>query len=138
MPDRPESIAAAPRPQVPDPARYDDAEGFRETFLLYVTDPHLNGALRVLGAATFEMALDFRRHWPDLPGIPAVWELRAALGDLRHLQGFLGMVANQPEELDPDTADDDLSALAAREAAVLAAVGERIEQALLGRPEAWK
>jgi hypothetical protein len=135
MPDNPQSMPDLPRPQVLPPERYEDAQGFRETFLLYFTDPPFNGALRVLGASTFEMALDFRQHWPDLPGIWTAWEMQAALGDLRHLQGFLGMVGRQREE--SGGIDPVLSALAEVEAGVLAGIGDRIEQALLGRGRPW-
>src|SRR5215207_6478295 len=102
MPNRPESTPDASRPQVPDPTRFEDSQGFRETFLLFVTDPYLNGALRVFGAATYEMILEHCRHWPDLPGPLTRWELQAGLGDLRHLQGFLAMVGRQRAESDPD------------------------------------
>jgi hypothetical protein len=130
MRDRPQFIPDLPRPQVLPAARFEEAQGFRETLLLYVTDPALNGALRVLGAATFEMTLDFRKHWPDLPGVWTAWEMQAALGDLRSLQGFLAMVGREREE--SGGIDPVLSALAEVEVAVLAGIGDRIEQALAG------
>jgi hypothetical protein len=129
MHDRPESTPAAPR--VLPPERYEDAQGFRETFLLYITDPALNGALRVLGAATFDVVLEHSRHWPSLPGCWTVWEMQAALGDLRSLQGFLALVGREREE--SGGIDPALSALAEVEVAVLAGIGDRIEAALLGR-----
>jgi hypothetical protein len=133
MPDRDESMPDAPRPQVHEPEQYEDAQGFRETFLLYVTDQHLNGAFRVLGATTFEMILEHCRHWPRLPGPETVWELQAALGDIRHLQGFLAYVGREREASDPSTVDADLSALAEVAAMDLGEVGDRIQEALVGR-----
>jgi len=134
MRDRPQSTPAAAPPQVHPPEQYEDAQGFRETFLLYITDPALNGALRVLGASTFEMTLDFRKHWPDLPGVWTFWELQAALGDLRHLEGFLGMIGRQRAE--SEGIDAALSAIGEQEADVLRQIGDRIEAVLLARPGA--
>lgn len=138
MPNRPESIPDVPRPQVHEPEQYEDCQGFRETFLLYVTDPYLNGALRVLGAATFDMILDYCRNWPKLPGVATAWELKAALGDLRHLQGFLAYVGREREASDPRTVDGELSDLARVAAEDLGHVGDGIEKALAGNPEVWE
>ncbi len=138
MPDRPQSIVnlpLVPLPKVHPPERFEDAQGFRETFLLFVTDPALNGALRVLGATAFDMVLEYNRHWPHLPGNLTPWEMQAALGDLRHLQGFLALMGRQREDHEPSGVDADLSALAEVEAAVLGGIGDRIEAALLGRRE---
>lgn len=56
--------------------------------------------------------------------------MRAALGDLRHLQHFLGQVVAQRDDL---PVDHDLIALAEREVSVLREVGDRIQQALKGK-----
>jgi hypothetical protein len=135
MPNRPESTAfpLVPLPKVYPPERFEDAQGFRETFLLFVTDPALNGALRVLGATAFDMVLEFNRHWPHLPGILTPWEMQAALGDLRSLQGFLAQVGRGREDHSPADVDAELSALAEVEARNLGAMGDRIEAALFGK-----
>jgi hypothetical protein len=135
MPDRPESTPApipdpAARPQVHNPADYDDVQGFRETMLVYITEPAFNASLRFLAGTLYDMCLDYNRFWPRLPGKSTVWEMEAALADLRHLQGFLGMVAKEREEVSGSTTDHELSALAEREALVLQAIGDRIEAVL--------
>jgi hypothetical protein len=138
MPDRDESTPdpddlPPAEPQVTDPDDYDDTQGFRETMLLYITEPAFNAALRVVGTILYDMALDYCRHWPKLPGKSTVWEMEAALADLRHLQGFLGMVAREREEVSGSTTDHDLSALAEREMTTLQEIGDRIQQALVGK-----
>lgn len=139
---------AAPRPQchgeAPDPAaRYaaipeipslapeeEGFETFRETFLLWVTDPTLNRALRVAGTALHDMVLEHSRYGPERPGLVSVWDLRAALGDLRHIQGFLASVGREPESSHLDPVETSLCATAAAEAQAVAAIADRIEQRL--------
>jgi hypothetical protein len=59
-------------------------------------------------------------------------ELRAALADLRHLQGFLGAVGQEEETASLAQGDTYLSRLAARQAVELARIGDQIEQAIGG------
>jgi hypothetical protein len=64
---------------------------FRETFLFGFTSPQHNGALRALGAMLTEIQGEGAGDpiFPMPPGIYIAHELRAVIGDLRHLQGFL-------------------------------------------------
>jgi hypothetical protein len=139
MPDRPESTPApdttpddlpAARPQVHDPDDYDDTQGFRETMLLYITDPAFNASLRVLAGYIYTLSLDYNRWWPSLPGNSTVWEMEAALADLRHLEGFLARVAKEREEHSGLSIDHELATLAGREVRELQAIGDRIEAVL--------
>ena len=133
MPDRPESTSRPARPAVFDPERLDLPQGCRETMLLHITDKPLNRALRVLTDSIYILALDYGRYWPELPGRSTVWEMRAALGDLRHLENFLQQVAASGENGSPADVDIDLAMLAGREHAVLHEMGDRIERLLAGR-----
>lgn len=60
---------------------------FRETFLLHLTEPAHEGALRTLGNLLFQ----FAHEWPFPPHAEPVIavELRAVASDLRHLTVFL-------------------------------------------------
>jgi hypothetical protein len=118
-------------PQIPSLAPQEEGfETFRETLLLWVTDPHLNRALRVAGTAFHDMVLEHSQYWPDRPGLVSVWDLRAALGDLRHIQGFLASVGSEPENSELDPVEASLCAIAAAEAQAVAAIADRIEQRL--------
>jgi hypothetical protein len=76
-------------PPVIDPERFEDFMAFRETFLVYFPDATANARIRGFGDLLFEMVLETWEHWPDhSEGIfPA--ELRAAVADMRHLQGAM-------------------------------------------------
>lgn len=67
------------RPPIIDPAIWEDFPVFRETFLLYITDPAYNAALRIFGRLLHELVLEYYRHWPNwLEGVTAT-ELREPL-----------------------------------------------------------
>lgn len=117
-------------PPVLDPAAWEDSAVFRETFLLYFTEPPANASLRVFGRLFHELVLEYYHHWPDWPEGATATELRAAVADLRHLQGYLGGVGREHVDAaltEPDTA---LSLLAARQAGELARIADEIEVAL--------
>jgi hypothetical protein len=142
MPDQPQCInpssSGAPTnlPAIPpliEPAAWEDFPVFRETILMYFTEPPVNSALRIFGRLFHELVLEYYHHWPGWPEGVTATELRAGLADLRHLQGYLAAVGREQEEAvlnEPDTA---LSLLAARLAGELAGIGDELEQALGGR-----
>ncbi len=133
MPSRPQSILRTLRPARPrlyDPARIDLPQGLRETMLLYVTYRPLNRALRTLMNIFHEMSLEYSRYWPELPGDLTGWEVRAALGDLRHLQNFLAQVGKERAESEPFGVNARLSEVAEVEAQNLAAIGDRLHREL--------
>jgi hypothetical protein len=76
-------------PPIINPERFEDFMAFRETFLVYFPDAKANARIRGFGDLLFEMVLETWEHWPDhSEGIfPA--ELRAAVADMRHLQGAM-------------------------------------------------
>ena len=112
------------------PALWEDFPIFRETFLLYFTEASANAALRTYGRLFYDLVLEYYHHWPPSPEGLTATELRAALADLRHLQGYLGAVGRESDEAvltEPETA---LSRLAGRQAGELARIADEIEQAL--------
>jgi hypothetical protein len=99
---------------------------------MYVTDPAYNAALRIFGRLLHELVLEYYRHWPNwLEGVTAT-ELRAAVADLRHLEGYLGAVGREHEEASLTGPEMAFSRLAARKAGELTRIADEIEQALGG------
>lgn len=97
---------------------------------MYFTEPPANAALRTFGRLFHELVLEYYHHWPEWPKGVTATELRAALADLRHLEGYLAAVGREHEEAaltEPDTA---LSRLAARLAGDLSRIAEEIEAAI--------
>ena len=68
---------------------WEEQPAFRETLLLFFTEPGANATLRSFGRLLHELVLEFWGLWPSHPEgiLPA--ELRAAVADLRHVQGAL-------------------------------------------------
>ena len=106
-------------PPTIDPATWEDFPVFRETFLMYVTDPGYNAALRIFGRLLHELVLECYRHWPNwLEGVTAT-ELRGAVADVRHLEGYLGAAGREHEEASLTGPEMALSRLAARQEGAL-------------------
>jgi hypothetical protein len=130
MPDRDESTAAAaPIPRI-DPTSWEEGEGFRETLLLHFTDPEANTTLRRLGDLFFNLSLMGAESWPHHPGGETRAELRAALADLRHLEGFLASVGREHVVSSLSSADEALSEFAGRQALEVSRIAREIEAAL--------
>ena len=94
MPDLPESVHPARDPAVAippiiDPHRFEDFPALRETFLVYVTDPAANAALRAHGTLVYDLVLNIWGNWPNHPEGFLRAALRAAVADFRCVQGFL-------------------------------------------------
>ena len=117
-------------PQALTPPGWDESAGFRETFLRYVTDPEEHQTLRRLARMLHETTLEMARYAPPGGESATREELRATAADLRHLQGFLAAVARSQEECELSPVDEELAALAARQAFNVAGVAAAIEQAL--------
>ena len=105
-------------PPVIDPDHYGRFEGLRETTLATFTDPVANAALRTVVDLVYTMALEYCEHWPRNPEGSFHHEARAAVADLRHLQGFLAYLGRQTEASVLTPAEERISqkcpALAAR------------------------
>jgi len=129
MPDRDESTPAAPIPRI-DPALWEKHEGLRETLLLHYTDPEANETLRRLGQFFYNAALACAPSWPHQPEGETRAELRAALADLRHLEGFLASVGREHVVSSLSAADEALSEFAERQTLALSRIAEEIESAI--------
>lgn len=129
MPEHQQSTRTATPPRI-TPAAWEDFPAFRETFLMYFTEPPANAALRVVGRLFHEMLLEYYHHWPEWPEGVTATELRAALADLRHLEGYLAAVGREHQDAALNESDTALSLLAGRHAVELARIAEEIEQAI--------
>ena len=94
--DEPPQLPSIP-PQV-TPVRWEDFPVFRETWLVYFTVPKYNAALRMVGKLLLEMTLSAWGEWPDQPEGWRRAELRAAVADLRHLEGYLATLGEDPPD----------------------------------------
>lgn len=128
LPDPEEGPPAVP--PVLDPEAWEDFAVFRETFLFYLTPPAYARAVRGVGEMLYALVLESYGRWPAWPESATRTELRAALADLRHLEGFLASVGR--EQVVSLLADDDarLSALAADQAREVARVADALAEAL--------
>lgn len=126
---------AAALPPVIDPASWEDFPVFRETFLMYITPPGYAAALRKVGEMLFSMILESYNPWPGWPESSTRTELRAAVADLHHLQGFLASVGQERKLSSLDAEDAFLSNLAAKLSPQVGRIAEWIERELEGRSE---
>lgn len=117
-------------PPTLQPKEFEDYPAFRETFLVYFTEPPANAALRTFGRLFHELVLEYYHHWPEWPEGVTATEMRAALADLRHLEGYLAAVGREHEEAALRDADSALSRLAGRLAGELSRIAEEIEAAI--------
>lgn len=111
------------------PEEFEDYPAFRETFLLFFTDPGANATLRSFGRLLHEFVLEFWGMWPlHSEGLfPA--ELRAAAADLRHIQGALEEWTGPTFSLE-GAREVSLAQVGAEVAVALGELADRLESAL--------
>ena len=88
-PTPPPPSGPAVSPPIIRPEEFEDYPAFREVFLLLFSDARANTAMREFGRLLHELVLEFWGHWPPHPEGLFPAELRAAVADLRHIQGCL-------------------------------------------------
>jgi len=123
--DAPPPVAIPPRIC---PNRWEDFAVFRETFLVYFSELKDNAALRAFGNLILEMTQEYWEHWPDQPEGWLRSNLRAVAADLRHAEGFLVTLSNDPPE--EDRFEAYLCRMALRLSQDVAKVAEAIDQEL--------
>jgi hypothetical protein len=132
MQQQDESIPVpAVTPPTIDPSKWEDTEGFRETFLLYFTKADANAGLRTVATLLYDLVLESGSVL--MPEHPEGWarsQVRAALADLRHMQGFLDSLTKEAEGSSLEPYEEHLYRFAGARAAVLAKVADEIEAQL--------
>jgi hypothetical protein len=121
--------------QPPPPFKWEARAVFRETFLFNLTQPGAADSLRHLGSLFYGLVLDSCERWPDWPETPTRADLRAAVADLFHLQGFLASVWEESEVASVPAADLPLCKKALHWSRRAARLAREIETALGGLPE---
>ena len=129
--DRPPDAVSPPKI---DPARWEDSPTFRETFLRWFTNPADNVALRSFGTFLHNLTIEGNRVQPDEPEGTTRHDLRAALADLRAVEGFLAFIGEQLKDLDEDEPEEEeeyrLCELAGELAPKVARIAAAIERGL--------
>lgn len=124
LPERPADLP------VIDPAEWENFPVFRESFLMYISEPLFNAALRVAAKRFFSMLLLTYQEWPAWRESSTRTELRAAVADLRHLQGFFASVGQERNLASLEPADAKLSKHASEVARLLKKVADTLERKL--------
>ena len=71
-------------------ARHRQETAFRDSFLLHLqTQPGLADAFRLVGHELYGWMLEYVRLYPENGQSATRRDVRAALADLRHVEGFL-------------------------------------------------
>jgi hypothetical protein len=117
-------------PPVIEPNAWEDYNVFRETFLLYVSEPEFNAALRKAADFFFALVLECCPDWPEWPESSTRTEARALVADLRHLQGFAGQMGMEHRMSSLTPEDAKLSKHASRVARLLKQVADAFERKL--------
>ena len=117
-------------PATIDPALWESYPVFRESFLMYISEPGFNAALRTAAEHFFGMLLETYDRWPAWQESSTRTEMRAALGDLRHLQGFMASIGQERHLSSLDPGDAKLSKHASQVARLLKQVGDTMARKL--------
>lgn len=88
-PSTPDEDEIPTSPPIIDPASFEDFPTFRETLLHQVAGARSNAAMRAFGDLLYILILQYSEWWPPQPEGALRAALRAAIADLRHVQGFL-------------------------------------------------
>jgi hypothetical protein len=133
MPELEQNSSSPPDSAVPpilDPGQWESYPVFRESCLLYISEPQFNAALRIAGEHFYSMLLECYDKWPEWPESSTRMEMRAAVADMRHLQGFLASVGLERKASALDPADHKLAKYAGEMARTLNKLAGGIERKL--------
>jgi hypothetical protein len=83
--------------QPPAPFPWGERAVFRETLLVYFTQPGIADLLRRVGVFFYGLMLESSGEWPNWPESQTRAELRGAVVDLFQMQGFLSSIWKEGE-----------------------------------------
>lgn len=127
-PDTPDDPAVTP--PTSDPSTWEAHMGFREVFLAYFPGARENEALRVLGGFLYDLILEAPGLQPDPPEGNVRTEIRAAVADLRFMQGFFAFMGEDAEATAHTPHEEHMCRLLGKRSAVLAQLADEIEEQL--------
>jgi hypothetical protein len=99
---------------------------------MYITPPGYAAAIRKAGEMLYSLLLETPAAWPGWTESSTKTEMRAAVADLRHLQGFLRSVGDERRLSSLDAEDAFLSNIAAKLARQIGHAADGIERELEG------
>ncbi len=112
-----------------EPTQWEAHAVFRETYLHLYPEAHIRDAFRRVGVTLYDNALLHEETYRERGEVPVKSDLRAALEDLRQLQGHIHHLGAEPGSVD----DPELSRfhlLAIEVSDQLAAQAARLEEKL--------
>ncbi len=135
MPEQDDSTAVPTvTPPTINPAEWEEHMGFREVFLAYFPGARENEALRVLGGFLYDLILEAAVLQPEPPEGSVRTQIRAAVADLRFLQGFLAFMGQDAEATAHTPHEEHICRLMGKRSVILEELANEIE-AQLG---AWR
>lgn len=117
-------------PPTIDPPAWENFMGFREVFLAYFPGARENEALRVLGGFLYDLILEAPGLQPDPPEGTVRAEIRAAVADLRFMQGFLAFMGADAEATAHTPHEEHVLKLMGTRSVVLQQLADEIEAQL--------
>lgn len=132
---REETTVQAAIPPIIDPDAFERFEGFRETTLAIFTDAKANATLRGMADFIYTVCLEYSQYWPAEPEGSFRHQCRAAVADLRHLQGYLAMLGQFRFDASLSDEEDQISALCGRLSPRVKKIADALEKALVSRTE---
>lgn len=125
-PESTPSSAVAPPPVI-SPENWESFEGFRETFLMHFSGAEVNAAFRTIATLVYDLILETPTLQPPPPEGYVRSNLRAAVADLRFLQGHLQALA---QDTSPAPEDEPLCRAAGTRAILLKKLIDELEENL--------
>jgi hypothetical protein len=126
--------AFAPVP-ILDPDAFERFEGWRETTLAVFTDAKANATIRAMAELIYTVCLEYSRYWPTEPEGSFRHQCRAAVADLRHLQGYLAMLDQARVDASLDDEEERISAACGRLSPRVKKIADALETAVGPREE---
>ncbi|HXU46757.1 MAG TPA: hypothetical protein VN783_14615 [Thermoanaerobaculia bacterium] len=117
-------------PLLLDPDEWEQAEGFRFTFLGHFTKSGDADALRRVSQLLYDGALEGNREWPRGPLPPVLEQALLAACEFRFLEGFLAAVGRECETASLSREEIRISQLAADYSLASGDLAARIERDL--------
>lgn len=133
--DTPTTPGAAVPPII-DPDAFERFEGWRETTLAIFTEPTANATLRAFAEFIYTVCLEYSHYWPPEPEGSFRHQCRAAVADLRHLQGYLAMLDQARVDASLDDDEERISAVCGRLSPRVKKIADALETAVGPREEA--
>ncbi len=133
MSDQPQHTNTQP-PNLPHLSDWEARAVFRETYLHLYPEAHIRDSFRRVGITLYDNALLHEETYRERGEVPVKSDLRAALEDLRQLQGYLHHLGAEPGSVD-DAEVVQFQSLAIEVSEQLAAQASRLEEKLGTPPD---